>query len=95
MQFFLCASLSFKEADERLKKVGLNFPVGSLYSPWWELLWNAFWHPFNIILFVLSALCFVAGDKANGSIMVVMVILSVSLRFYQVINLRLNENGDS
>lgn len=75
--------LSFKEADERLKKVGPNVPVGNLYSPWWELFRNAFWHPFNIILFVLSALCFVAGDKANGSIMVVMVIVSISLRFYQ------------
>ena len=84
---FICGypnvGLSFKEADERLKKIGPNVPVGNLYSPWWELFWNAFWHPFNIILFVLAAFCFVADDRANGSIMVVMVIMSVSIRFYQ------------
>eukprot|EP01018_Ginkgo_biloba_P028724 Gb_14318 [translate_table: standard] len=75
--------LSFKEADRRLKEVGPNVPMDNLFSPWWELFWNAFWHPFNVILLVLSALCFVANDKANGSVMLVMVIISVSLRFYQ------------
>ncbi|GLJ39413.1 hypothetical protein SUGI_0804980 [Cryptomeria japonica] len=75
--------LSFKEAEERLKEAGPNIPVGNLISSWWDIFSTALWHPFNIILFVLAALCFIANDKANGSIMVTMVIISVSVRFYQ------------
>ncbi|XP_057818304.2 uncharacterized protein LOC131031261 isoform X2 [Cryptomeria japonica] len=75
--------LSFKEAEERLKEAGPNNPVENLLSSRWQIFLTALWHPFNIVLVVLAALCFVANDKANGSILVVMVTISVSVRFYQ------------
>ncbi|XAR73449.1 Magnesium-importing ATPase [Bertholletia excelsa] len=75
--------LSFTEAEKRLKENGPNIPFQHTYPSWWQLLWNAFLHPFNIILIVLSALSYIASDSPNGCIMLVLVFISVSLRFYQ------------
>lgn len=75
--------LSFTEAERRLKENGPNVPVEYRFPSWWHLLWTAFFHPFNIILIVLSALSYLASDNPNGCIMLVLVFISVSLRFYQ------------
>ncbi|KAA8546757.1 hypothetical protein F0562_003186 [Nyssa sinensis] len=75
--------LSFTEAEKRLRENGPNFPVEYTFPSWWHLLWNALFHPFNIILIVLSALSYISGEDLNGCIMLVLVFISVSLRFYQ------------
>ncbi|XWS29573.1 hypothetical protein CRYUN_Cryun24cG0040400 [Craigia yunnanensis] len=75
--------LSFTEAKRRLKENGPNFPLEYTFPSWWHLLWNAFFHPFNIILIVLSALSYITSDNPNGYIMLILVFISVSLRFYQ------------
>ncbi|KAL6959439.1 hypothetical protein U1Q18_039590, partial [Sarracenia purpurea var. burkii] len=75
--------LSFTEAERRLKENGPNLPLEYSFPSWWHLLWNAFFHPFNIILIVLSALSYIASDGSNGCIMLVLVFISVALRFYQ------------
>ncbi|XP_057972496.1 uncharacterized protein LOC131160660 [Malania oleifera] len=75
--------LSFTEAERRLKENGPNVPHEYSFPRWWHLLWNAFFHPFNIILIVLSALSYITSDGPNGCIMLVLVFISVSLRFYQ------------
>ncbi|XP_043714150.1 magnesium-transporting ATPase, P-type 1-like isoform X2 [Telopea speciosissima] len=75
--------LSFKEADRRLKESGPNVPLDYTFPRWWQLLWNAFFHPFNIILIVLSVLSFISSDYPNGCIMLILVFISVSLRFFQ------------
>ncbi|KAL7230637.1 hypothetical protein ACSBR2_009001 [Camellia fascicularis] len=75
--------LSFTEAERRLKENGPNIPLEYTFPSWWHLLWSAFFHPFNIILIVLSALSYLASDSPNGCIMLVLVFISVSLRFYQ------------
>ncbi|KAF7129765.1 hypothetical protein RHSIM_Rhsim10G0169300 [Rhododendron simsii] len=75
--------LSFTEAERRLQENGPNVPVEYTFPSWWHLLWNAFFHPFNIILIVLSALSYIANDATNGCIMLGLVFISVSLRFYQ------------
>ncbi|KAM7262009.1 hypothetical protein ACFE04_021086 [Oxalis oulophora] len=75
--------LSFTEAERRLKENGPNIPVDHNFPRWWHLLWNAFFHPFNIILIVLSALSYVTSDNPNGCVMLILVFISVSLRFYQ------------
>ncbi|KAJ8769565.1 hypothetical protein K2173_005168 [Erythroxylum novogranatense] len=75
--------LSFTEAERRLKENGPNVPLEYTFPSWWQLLWNAFFHPFNIILTVLSVLSFIASDNANGCIMLTLVLISVSLRFFQ------------
>ncbi|KAK9941817.1 hypothetical protein M0R45_007511 [Rubus argutus] len=48
-----------------------------------HFLWNAFFHPFNIILIVLSVISYITSDSPNGCIMLVLVLVSVCLRFYQ------------
>ncbi|KAK8554319.1 hypothetical protein V6N13_073219 [Hibiscus sabdariffa] len=75
--------LSFTEAERRLKENGPNIPLEYTFPSSWHLLWNAFFHPFNIILIVLSALSYITSDNPNGCIMLVLVFISVSLRFYQ------------
>nr|AHH24342.1 P3B-ATPase PH1 [Petunia x hybrida]AHH24343.1 P3B-ATPase PH1 [Petunia x hybrida] len=75
--------LSFAEADRRLKETGPNIPLENTFPQWWNLLWSASFHPFNIILLVLSVLSYIASDNPNGCIMLILVFISVSLRFYQ------------
>ncbi|XP_034890160.1 uncharacterized protein [Populus alba] len=75
--------LSFTEAERRLRENGPNVPLEYTFPNWWHLLWHAFFHPFNIILIILSALSYVASDSPNGCIMLILVFISVSLRFYQ------------
>ncbi|GKV23479.1 hypothetical protein SLEP1_g33195 [Rubroshorea leprosula] len=75
--------LSFTEAERRLKENGPNVPLEYTFPSWWHLLWNAFFHPFNIILIVLSVLSYITSDNPNGCIMLILVFISVSLRFYQ------------
>ncbi|KDP29735.1 hypothetical protein JCGZ_18670 [Jatropha curcas] len=75
--------LSFSEAERRLKENGPNIPLEYTFPSWGHLLWAAFFHPFNIILIVLSALSYIASDNPNGCIMLILVFISVSLRFYQ------------
>ncbi|CAM8996121.1 unnamed protein product [Rhodiola kirilowii] len=75
--------LSFTEAERRLKENGPNVPAEHSFPSWWQLLWNAAFHPFNIILIVLSAVAYITSDNANGCIMFAMVFISVTLRFYQ------------
>ncbi|KAG2720149.1 hypothetical protein I3843_02G016300 [Carya illinoinensis] len=76
-------SLSFTEAERRLRENGPNVPLDYSFPRWWNLLWTAFFHPFNIILIVLSVLSYITNDVPNGCIMLVLVFISVSLRFYQ------------
>jgi len=82
--FRLLAGLSFTEAERRLRENGPNVPLEYSFPRWWHLLRNALFHPFNIILIVLSVMSFIARDCPNGFIMLVLVFISVTLRFYQV-----------
>ncbi|XP_058096954.1 uncharacterized protein LOC131242378 isoform X2 [Magnolia sinica] len=75
--------LSFREAERRLQESGPNVPLDHTYPRWWQMLWDAFIHPFNIILIVLAALSYISYDYANGSIMFILVFISVGLRFHQ------------
>jgi Mg2+-importing ATPase len=71
-------------AKERLEEYGPNVLSYKSASPWWLLLWNAFFHPFNIILLVLATISAATSDISTLTIMVTMVVISVGLRFWQV-----------
>ncbi|WVZ23028.1 hypothetical protein V8G54_001572 [Vigna mungo] len=79
----ILAGLSFREAERRLRENGPNVPLEYSFPRWWSLLRNALFHPFNIILIILSVMSFIARDSPNGFIMLVLVFISVTLRFYQ------------
>lgn len=83
-ELLLFAGLSFTEAERRLKENGPNVPVDFSFPRWWNFLWHAFFHPFNIILIILSVISYITSDSPNGCIMLVLVLISVCLRFYQV-----------
>ncbi|XP_072986830.1 uncharacterized protein [Typha latifolia] len=78
--------LSFKEAEGRLKEGGRNIPAYRAFPGWWQLLWKALLHLFNIILIVMATLSYLADDNANGSIMFILVLISVGIRFHQEYN---------
>ncbi|KAI5384547.1 hypothetical protein KIW84_071523 [Lathyrus oleraceus] len=75
------ASLSFTEAERRLRENGPNVPLEYSFPNSWHLLWNALFHPFNMILIVLSSMSFIARDYPNGFIMFILLLISVVLRF--------------
>ncbi len=80
-----CAQgLDVQTAKVRLVEFGPNVLSHKSRATWWWILWNAFFHPFNMILLVLAAISGATSDMSTLSIMVAMVVLSVGLRFWQV-----------
>ncbi|TXG60134.1 hypothetical protein EZV62_014707 [Acer yangbiense] len=74
--------LSFNEAERRLRENGPNVPLEYTFPRWWHFLWTASFHPFNMILIFFSALSYITSDSPNGCIMLILVLISVCLRFY-------------
>ncbi len=71
------------DALERLKDNGLNVIAETTHQGWvWHLI-TAIRNPLVILLIVLSAVSFATGDKEAGTVMSVMVVLGVLLRFIQ------------
>ena len=75
--------LSEDEAARRCAEVGPNVVVASKHRGWpWRLL-TATRNPLVILLIVLAAISFATGDARAGTMMALMVILGVLLRFVQ------------
>ncbi|CAM6058207.1 unnamed protein product [Sphagnum tenellum] len=75
--------LDVQTAKVRLEEFGPNVLSHKSRATWWWIMWNAFFHPFNMILLVLAAISGASSDMSTLSIMVAMVVLSVGLRFWQ------------
>ncbi|MDB6135325.1 MAG: mgtA 1 [Verrucomicrobiales bacterium] len=75
--------LSAGEAARRLRETGSNVVAESGHHGWFWRLATAMGNPLVILLIVLSAVSFATGDPRAGSVMAVMVILGVLLRFVQ------------
>ncbi len=75
--------LSEEDAASRFSEVGPNVVAASEHRGWpWRLL-TAARNPLVILLTVLATISFATGDARAGSVMVLMVILGVLLRFVQ------------
>ena len=75
--------LSDAEATKRLEEVGPNVVVSEKHRGWlWRLL-TATRNPLVILLVVLAGVSFATGDARAGTVMALMVILGVTLRFVQ------------
>ena len=75
--------LSESAAASRLAAVGPNIVAASNHSGWpWRLL-TAARNPLVILLTVLATISFATGDFRAGSVMALMVVLGVLLRFVQ------------
>ena len=71
------------EAANRLSEYGQNVVVHDKPKPWYVQLFEAFNNPFNYVLFLLAAISLLTGDYTGFTIIVVMVMLSVVIKFTQ------------
>jgi len=75
--------LSEEDAANRWAEVGPNVVAANIHRGWpWRLL-TATRNPLVILLTVLATISFATGDVRAGTVMALMVILGVSLRFVQ------------
>ncbi len=77
------AGLSAAEAEQRLQEYGPNVVAREDRHPRIHLLGKALINPLVILLLVLAASSFLTGDFRAGSVMLLMVVLGVVLRFVQ------------
>ncbi|MDR0334091.1 MAG: magnesium-translocating P-type ATPase [Dysgonamonadaceae bacterium] len=75
--------LTEEEADNRLNSYGRNVVVHDKPKPWYLQLLMAFNNPFNYVLFVLALVSVLTGDYTGMTIIVIMVLLSVVIKFTQ------------
>jgi len=75
--------LEASQVSQLLNRKGPNELSNVKPPTWWWLLLNALPNPFNILLVVLAVVAIATGDYATFSILLVMVALSVGLRFIQ------------
>ena len=77
------SGLSEEEAAERLEVFGPNEVAQEAKHTWLWRLWTATRNPLVILLTVLAILSYATDDFAGGTVMVLMVLLGVMLRFVQ------------
>ncbi len=75
--------LTEAEAQQRLAKYGPNEVGQEKKHEWLHRLWVAIRNPLVILLTVLSILSYLTDDVPGGTMMLIMVLLGVTLRFVQ------------
>ena len=77
------AGLTETDAEERASTTGPNEVAQERKQGWFLRLLKMTRNPLVILLTTLSAVSFLTGDARAGTVMAMMVVLSVSLRFWQ------------
>ena len=77
------AGLREADAEERARTAGPNEVAQERRQGWFVRLMKITRNPLVILLTTLSAVSFLTGDARAGSVMAMMVALSVGLRFWQ------------
>jgi len=75
--------LTQAEAEERARTTGLNEVAQERKQGWPGRLLRIIRNPLVILLAILSTVSFATGDARAGTVMALMVVLSVGLRFLQ------------
>ncbi len=75
--------LSEADAAKRFAETGPNVVVEDKHRGWLWRLFNATRNPLVILLIVLASISFATGDARAGTVMTMMVVLGVTLRFVQ------------
>src|SRR5258708_12320258 len=75
--------LTAEEAARRLEEFGPNEVGREKHEGWLQRLYLAGRNPLVILLMVLAILSFATGDFRAGTVMLLMVVLGLSLRFLQ------------
>lgn len=77
------AGLSDEAAAERLEVFGPNEVAQETKHNWLRRFWTATRNPLVVLLTVLAILSYATDDFAGGTVMMLMVVLGVMLRFVQ------------
>lgn len=75
--------LTDEEAAERLEVFGPNEVAQEKHHGWLQRFYHAAVNPLVILLTLLATLSFATGDLRTGTVMLLMVVLGLSLRFVQ------------
>ncbi len=75
--------LNAESATQRLERYGPNEVAQERGHGWLERLWVAARNPLVILLTVLAIVSYATGDVRAGTVMLLMVVLGLSLRFVQ------------
>jgi len=75
--------LTDDDADRRRERYGRNLVVPDVRHGRLRLLGHALVNPLVVLLAVLAAVSFATGDPRAGTVMVLMILLGVTLRFVQ------------
>jgi Mg2+-importing ATPase len=75
--------LSEAEAAARLEQYGLNEVAHERHESWGHRLYVAARNPLVILLTILAVLSYATGDFRAGTVMLLMVVLGMTLRFVQ------------
>ena len=75
--------LTEAEAEARLAQYGPNEVGQEKKHEWLHRLWTAVRNPLVILLTVLATISYATGDLRAGTVMLLMVVLGVTLRFVQ------------
>src|SRR5512137_2475150 len=77
------AGLTEQEVAARLEQYGPNEVGREKHEGWLQRLYVAARNPLVILLTVLAILSYATGDFRAGTVMLLMVVLGLSLRFIQ------------
>ncbi len=80
------AGISEEERAHRLQMNGFNVVTDDNTPTWYFMLFKALTHPFNLLLITLSIITISTGDPIGFTVLIVMVLLSVTVRFTQEMN---------
>ncbi|KAI8359658.1 putative Na P-type ATPase [Mortierella sp. GBAus27b] len=78
--------LTTREANERLKKYGLNELQGSGGVKWYRVLWRQVANTLVLILLLATILSFAAKDFAEGGVILFIIIMNAAIGFWQEFN---------
>jgi Mg2+-importing ATPase len=75
--------LTEPEVRGRLETYGRNAVAHERAAAWPRMLLNNFRNPFILVLFVLGSVSYATGDLKGTAVVLVMVVVSVVMRFFQ------------
>lgn len=75
--------LTSEQVEKKRERYGANVVATNGTPAWYVQLFYCFINPFNLVLLVLSIISYTTGNMASVVIMSTMVLVSVSIRFYQ------------
>jgi len=85
--------LTDDQVNDRLAQYGPNVLSASKSPRWWTILLKCLPNPFNILLLILAIISIATQELATFVILIIMISISVGLRFWQELKNNVAMNG--